>query len=230
MLTHAGKEACEIYKMLLWTGPGDKMKYDKVVKAFREYSLWTFFMKGINSGVLNKRKVNLSVLIAWDSKSRLTTATGHKQSKLKWWKDKFVFGIQDDNLKEHFYEKVTFRWKKLNGLAQQTKSSSNTSERWQELLEYPWTQSTRTTNQQNFFVGSVAINIRPKECPAFGKQCTICKKVASFCKIWLQQTGADPGIPKGGLQWKIYMHSYSKYIIPIGSFLEGSLNLAWSHK
>ena len=39
MLTHAGKEACEIYKILLWTEPGEKMKFDKVVKAFREYSL-----------------------------------------------------------------------------------------------------------------------------------------------------------------------------------------------
>ena len=38
--------------------------------------------------------------------------------------------------------------------------------------------------------------------------------------------GADPGIPKGGAQSEIYMHSYSKYIIPIGSFLESFLNLA----
>ena len=28
MLTHAGKEACEIYKILLWTEPVDKMKFD----------------------------------------------------------------------------------------------------------------------------------------------------------------------------------------------------------
>ena len=43
-------------------------------------------------------------------------------------------------------------------------------------------------------------------------------------------SGADPGIPKRGAQSEIYMHSYSKYFMPIGSFLEGFLNLAWSHK
>ena len=37
--------------------------------------------------------------------------------------------------------------------------------------------------------------------------------------------GADPGIPKGDAQSEIYMHNYSKYIMPIGSFLEGFLNL-----
>ena len=37
MLTHALKEAREIYKILPWTEPDDKMKFYKAVKAFREY-------------------------------------------------------------------------------------------------------------------------------------------------------------------------------------------------
>ena len=37
MLSHAGKEAREIYKRLPQIEPGDKMKFDKVVKAFRDY-------------------------------------------------------------------------------------------------------------------------------------------------------------------------------------------------
>ena len=37
MLTYIGKEAREIYEILPWTEPYDKMKFDKVVKAFREY-------------------------------------------------------------------------------------------------------------------------------------------------------------------------------------------------
>ena len=67
MLTHAGKKAREIFKILSWTEPDDKMKFDKVVKAFREYCqprkniLYDWHK---NSGVLNKRKVNLSMLIA----------------------------------------------------------------------------------------------------------------------------------------------------------------------
>ena len=37
MLTHAGKYAREIYKTLQWAEDGDKMKFDKVQKAFRDY-------------------------------------------------------------------------------------------------------------------------------------------------------------------------------------------------
>ena len=39
MLTHSGKETCKIYKIriLPWTEPDDKMKFNKVVKAFKEF-------------------------------------------------------------------------------------------------------------------------------------------------------------------------------------------------
>ena len=37
MLTHAGKHAREIYKTLQWAEDGDKKKFDKVQKAFRDY-------------------------------------------------------------------------------------------------------------------------------------------------------------------------------------------------
>ena len=37
MLTHAGKEARKIYKIFHWDDEGDAMKFDKVIKAFKEY-------------------------------------------------------------------------------------------------------------------------------------------------------------------------------------------------
>ena len=37
MLSHAGKEAREIYKTLPWTDAGDADKFDKVCKAFQNY-------------------------------------------------------------------------------------------------------------------------------------------------------------------------------------------------
>ena len=37
MLTHAGKEARKIYKTLPWESPGDNMKFDKVLEAFKNY-------------------------------------------------------------------------------------------------------------------------------------------------------------------------------------------------
>ena len=43
--------------------------------------------------------------------------------------------------------------------------------------------SSRTTNRKKLFVGSVAINVhRPKKCPAFGQQCSICHKLHHFAK------------------------------------------------
>ena len=37
MLSHAGKEARDVYKMLPWDADGDNKKFDKVLAAFRKY-------------------------------------------------------------------------------------------------------------------------------------------------------------------------------------------------
>ena len=37
MLSHAGKEAREVYKTLPWNEEGDEKKFDKVLEAFQRY-------------------------------------------------------------------------------------------------------------------------------------------------------------------------------------------------
>ena len=37
MLSHAGKEAREVYKMLLWAAKGDEKKFNKVITVFKLY-------------------------------------------------------------------------------------------------------------------------------------------------------------------------------------------------
>jgi len=37
MLSHAGKEAREVYKTLPWATEGDKKKFDKVIAVFKAY-------------------------------------------------------------------------------------------------------------------------------------------------------------------------------------------------
>ena len=37
MLSHAGKEAREVYKTLPWANEGDNKKFDKVIAAFKAY-------------------------------------------------------------------------------------------------------------------------------------------------------------------------------------------------
>ena len=39
MLSHAGKDAREVYKTLTWTEDGDNNKFDKVLEAFERFCL-----------------------------------------------------------------------------------------------------------------------------------------------------------------------------------------------
>ena len=65
MLSHAGKEAREIYKTLLWASTGDARKFDKVLKAFRNYCLArkNIIYKDTHFGAFSKKKVNQSTRI-----------------------------------------------------------------------------------------------------------------------------------------------------------------------
>ena len=103
MLTYTGKEAREIYEILPWTEPDDKMKFDKVIKAFREYCQ-------PYKNILYKQRKFWSLKQGNNAYSmRLKVRIDHCDCKRKGWpetvkiemiRDKFVFGIQDDYLKE----------------------------------------------------------------------------------------------------------------------------------
>ena len=61
-----------------------------------------------------------------------------------------------------------------------------------------------------------------------------CSYYSYIPTVTATKAGADPVIPKGGggAQSEIYMHSYIFKIhhAHIDSFIEGFLNLVWSHK
>ena len=115
MLTHAGKEAREIYKILPWTEPDDKMKFDKVVTAFREY-------RQLHKHILYERHKFWSIkqeeVEPVDAYStRFKVQIDHYNYEREGWpetvkiemiRDNFVFGIQDTTLKNVFYKKETF--------------------------------------------------------------------------------------------------------------------------
>ena len=102
MLTHAGKEAREVYKTLHWTEKGDDKRFKKVIEAFRRYrsprkhilyeryTFWTIKQEANESvdGYLTRIKLKLEMC---------EYATEVRQDLAR---DKFVFGLIDDRLKE----------------------------------------------------------------------------------------------------------------------------------
>ena len=102
MLTHAGKEAREVYKTLHWTEKGDDKRFKKVIEAFRRYrsprkhilyqryTFWTTKQEANESvdGYLTRIKLKLEMCeYAMEVRQDLA-------------RDKFVFGLTDDRLKE----------------------------------------------------------------------------------------------------------------------------------
>ena len=129
ILTHAGKEAREIYKTLPWESPGDNMKFDKVLEAFKNYC-----------------QPHKNILFEWykfwslkqqDSESvdayltRLKLQRDHCEYDKEGWpdavktemvRDQFVFGLRDDKLKERLLQESNITLNKLIALAQRTES------------------------------------------------------------------------------------------------------------
>ena len=103
MLTHAGKEAPKIYKTFHWDEEGDAMKFNKVIKAFKEYcspcrnilyechKFWTLNQKEGETihAYVTRLKVQVYQKEGWPG-----------AIKTEMIRNKFVFGLNDDSLKE----------------------------------------------------------------------------------------------------------------------------------
>ena len=107
MLTHAGKYAREIYKTLQWEEDGDKMKFDKVKKAFRDYCQPCKNVLYERHKFWNLQQDDSETVDAYTTRLRLQ-ADYYDYDKEGWppaiknemIRDKFVFGLHDDNFKE----------------------------------------------------------------------------------------------------------------------------------
>ena len=107
MLTHAGNEAREVYKTLHWTEEGDDKKFNKVIEAFRRYcsprkhilyERYIFWMI--------KQEADESVdayLTRIKLKLEMCECASEVRQDLA--RDKFVFGLTDDCLKERLLHK-----------------------------------------------------------------------------------------------------------------------------
>ena len=125
MLSHAGKEAREVYKTMHWSAEGDNQKFDKVVEAFRRYcsprkhilyeryTFWTIQQEVDESvdGYLTRIKL------------KLDTCEYPTEVRQELARDKFVFGLTDDRLKERLLREENLDLATAVGQAQRAESS-----------------------------------------------------------------------------------------------------------
>jgi len=103
MLTHAGKQAREIYKMLRWAEDGDNMKFNKVPKGFRDYCQNRKNVLYERHKFWNLHQDEGETVDAYTTRLRLQ-ADYCDYDKEEWpaavknemVRDKFVFGLQND--------------------------------------------------------------------------------------------------------------------------------------
>ena len=99
-------------------------------------------------------------------------------------RDKFVFGICDDHLKECLVREIDISLHKLVGLAQRTDSLKQHIKELTGATAKPM-YAVHENNRQ-FMCGQCGYKHRPKECPAFGQQCSICHRLNHFAKVCRQ--------------------------------------------
>ena len=98
-------------------------------------------------------------------------------------RDKFVFGIRDDHLKERLLRETDISLNKLVGLAQRTESSKQHIREMTGATSKPMDAVHENNKQREFMCGQCGYQHRPKECPAFGQQCSICHRLNHFAKV-----------------------------------------------
>ena len=190
MLTYAGREAHEIYKTLPWTEPDDKMKFDKVVKAFRDYchpcknilyeqhKFWS--LKQEDGESVDAYNTRLKVQIDHYDYEREGWPEAVKTEMIR---DKFVFRICDDKLKKRLLRETYISLSKLVGLAQRTEFSKQHIREMTGATTKSMDTIHKNSKQNEIVCGQCDSKHRPKECPAFGQQCSTCHKLHHFAKV-----------------------------------------------
>ena len=130
MLSHAGKEAREVYKTLTWAADGDKDKFDKVLEAFEQFCAPQKNILYERHGFWSLHQEEGEAIDAYVTRLKLKIdsceydKTGWPPAvKLELTRDKFIFGLLDDALKERLLREVDLSLQRAVSLAQRSESS-----------------------------------------------------------------------------------------------------------
>jgi len=130
MLSYVGKEAREIYKTLPWVTAGDESKFQKVLEAFQNYCsprkniiyeryiFWSLQQEEGESIDAYLTRLQVKIDSCEYSKEGWPAAVRQELTR-----DKFVFGLIDDSLKERLLLEASLTLSKAVEIAQRSESS-----------------------------------------------------------------------------------------------------------
>ena len=112
-------------------------------------------------------------------------------------RDKFVFGLRDDNLKERLLREADISLGKIVALAQRTESSQR---HIREMIDNG--SNKKSTDTVQVSCGQCGRKHKPRECPAYGQRCSICNKYNHFACVCRSKNQTPPSRPKTTPQTK----------------------------
>ena len=195
MLSYAGKEARKVYKTLQWDTPGDK-KFDKVMEAFRKYcsprkhilyeryTFWHIQQEDTESIDAYLTRIKL----------KLDTCEYPAEVRQELTRDKFVFGVNNDHLKERLLHEENLDLGKAVGMAQRTASSKQQIKEMSTHSEVNLVQRSRSRGQvsQAAYCGNCGRQHKPRQCPAYGQECSFCHKANHFARVCCSRPNNNP--------------------------------------
>ena len=219
MLSHAGKDAREVYKTLTWTKDGDNNKFDKVLEAFERFCLPQKNILYERHGFWSLYQEQGEAIDSYVTrlKLKIDNCEYHKTGwpaavKMELTRDKFVFGLLDDTLKERLLREADLTLPKAIALAQRSESSKiqakamsvqNTSFQCDEVKWRPAPQKEDLLASMMIMCRQCGKRHRPKECPTFVQRCTACNKFNHFARVCRnKQIAVKPKVPNSSAKFQ----------------------------
>ena len=187
MLSHAGKEARDVYKTLQWEANGDDKKFNKVLAAFWKYCSPRKHILFERYTFWNIRQEETESVDAYLTRIRLKLEMCEYAAEVRQdlARDKFVFGPIDDRTKERLLREEKLDLSTAVAIAQRAESSgqqikdmSTTTHTEINIMQRSHGQTNQTT-----YCGNCGRQHKPRQCPAYGQECSFCHKANHFSRV-----------------------------------------------
>ena len=211
MLSHAGKDARELYKTLPWAEDGDEKKFTKVLEAFEQFCTPQRNLLYERHGYWQLNQQEGESIDAYVTRLKLKVdyceydKTGWPATvRAEMLRDKFVFGLIDDSLKERLLVRDTseLTLERAVSIAQRSESSKLQARQMStavasavncDEIRRPLPQHNNSASNL-ILCGQCGRSHRPRECPAYGQKCTKCHKLHHFARV-CRSRQTPTGIP-----------------------------------
>ena len=206
MLSHAGKDAREVFKTLPWAAVGDDQKFDKVLEAFERctpqknilyerHGFWSMQQEDGESVDSYLTRLKLKIDYCEYDKSGWPAAVKNELTR-----DKFVFGLIDDGLQERLLRESDLSLERAVALAQRSESSKiqvkAMASRSTQAFNCDEIQQKKYPHPRLSPCGRCGKHHKPRHCPAYGQQCSACHKLHHFAIMCRNKPSALNPLPQ----------------------------------